>query len=48
MKIINKSIDDLHRLLVKKEVSSTELTREFLYHIHSMESRYRLFHYYGR
>ncbi|NLI93463.1 MAG: Asp-tRNA(Asn)/Glu-tRNA(Gln) amidotransferase subunit GatA [Peptococcaceae bacterium] len=43
MGLINKSIDDLHTMLVKKEISSTELTKEFLTHIKNTEAKVRAF-----
>lgn len=43
MKIINHSIEELHKMLVQKEISCTELTKEFLNHIHESEARIRSF-----
>lgn len=43
MKIINHSIEELHKMLVQKEISCTELTKEFLNHIHESEARIRAF-----
>jgi len=43
MKIVNKSMDDLHTLLVNKEMSCTELTQTFLKHIHDSEPHIHAF-----
>lgn len=43
MKNINKSIDELHTLLVKKEMSCTELTQEFIKNIHQIEPKIKAF-----
>lgn len=43
MSLINNSIEDLHKLLVKKEVSCTELTKEFISHIYDCEVNVRAF-----
>jgi aspartyl-tRNA(Asn)/glutamyl-tRNA(Gln) amidotransferase subunit A len=43
MEIINKSFDDLHSMLVNKEVSCTELTKAFRKQMHLCEPRVRAF-----
>lgn len=43
MKIIYKSLDDLHSMLVDREISCSELTKEFLNHIHASEKNLRAF-----
>lgn len=43
MSILNKSLDDLHKLLCRKEISSTELTRGFLKQIRASENTVRAF-----
>lgn len=43
MKLLNKSLTELHRLLQEKEISSSELTQEFINHIHKAESNLRCF-----
>lgn len=43
MSIINRSLDELHSMLIHKEISSVELTREFLNHIKRMETNIKAF-----
>jgi len=43
MKIITKSLDELHMMLVNKEISSFELTKEFLEHIKNSEPKIKAF-----
>lgn len=43
MKVINSSLDELHRLLMHKEISSTELTKIFLEHIKKREPYLKAF-----
>ena len=43
MKVINSSIQELHKLLVSKELSCTELTEEFLQHIDKNEQNIQAF-----
>lgn len=43
MKVINSSLDELHRLLIHKEISSTELTKVFLEQIKQREPDLKAF-----
>ena len=43
MKIINSSLDELHRLLIHKEISSVELTKIFLKHTSQTEPSIKAF-----
>ncbi len=43
MGIVNQSIDDLHNMLISKEISCTELTKEFLKHIRACEEHIKAF-----
>jgi len=43
MKTVGKSLAELHKLLVNKEISSVELTREYLDHIREYEPKIKAF-----
>ncbi len=43
MKVINSSLDELHKLLIHKEISSVELTKIFLKHIKQKEPDLKAF-----